>query len=307
VDNRVSLHKLQVFCLVVELGGAGRAAEHLFVSQPVVSSHIRSLEERLGNTLFNRTGQRLELTPAGQAVYAWARDVLRKSTELERELAGLADGTAGAAAVATSMTVGSYLLPPILTEFTSTHPGARIAAHVFDPNQIWEAITSGLCDLGVPIARRIPHGRGLTGELVGQQDLVLTGAPEAWPPNQPITVTDLAELPFISTPRTSIRRELEDTELAALGITERDVVIEFGHPEAIKHAVRAGLGVALLFRASVAAELASGSLREIPIEGARPQLPVFVVWRTDKHLTPLHQAVVTAIQHGLAPTLEGMD
>lgn len=305
VDNRVSLYKLEVFCLVVDLSGVGRAAEHLYVSQPVVSGHLRSLENRLGTTLFERVGTRLELTQTGHTVYAWARDVLRKSAEMERELAGLADGTAGAAAIATSMTVGSYLLPPILTEFARDHPDARVTANVFDPNQIWHALTSGQCDLGVPIARRIPHGHGLTGDHVGNQDLVLVGPPEHWPAGTRITATDLAGLPFVSTPRGSTRRDLEDAELAALDITDRRVVIEFGHPEGIKHAVGTGLGVAMLFRASVAAELTAGTLREIPIEDAHPQLPVYVVWRADKRLTPLHHAVIDTIRHDLAPSLTG--
>lgn len=298
IDNRISLHKLEVFCAVVEQAGVGRAAAHLYVSQPVVSGHIRSLEERLGVALFHRVGQRLVLTDAGHAAYRWSRDTLRRSNELGRELTGLTDGTTGAVAIATSMTVGSYLLPPILTDFALSHPDARIAAHVFDPNQIWDAVTSGLCDLAVPIAPRIPYGRGLTGELVGHQDLVLVSAPNV--ADECISVSELSRLPFVSTPTASIRRDIEDMELAQLGITDRKVVIEFGHPEAIKHAVRAGLGVALLFRASVAADLATGSLQEIEIADARPRLPVFVVWRTDKRLSPLQQTLITVIRDELA-------
>ncbi|MFF0579228.1 LysR family transcriptional regulator [Streptosporangium saharense] len=298
MDSRISLHKLEVFCAVVEYRGVGRAAAHLYVSQPVVSGHIRSLEERLGVELFHRVGQRLELTDAGHAAYRWARDTLRRGNELERELAGLTTGTAGAVAVATSMTVGSYLLPPILTDFARANPGARIAAHVFDPNQIWEAVTSGLCDLAVPIAPRIPHGSGFSGELVGHQDLVLAGAPDVG--FDSVSAADLAGLSFVSTPRTSVRRDLEDMAFAELGVTDREVVIEFGHPEAIKHAVRAGLGVALLFRASVAADLASGSLREIEIVGARPGLPVFVVWRTGKRLSSVQRTLIAAIRQALS-------
>ncbi|MEU4225252.1 LysR family transcriptional regulator [Nonomuraea sp. NPDC026600] len=300
MDNRISLHKLEVFCAVVEQGGVGRAAAHLYVSQPVVSGHIRSLEERLGVELFHRVGQRMELTDAGRATYQWSRDTLHSGNELDRELAGITGGTTGAVAVATSMTVGSYLLPPILTDFVVANPGARIAAHVFDPNQIWEAITSGLCDLAVPIAPRIPYGRGLTGELVGHQDLVLTSAPDAVDVGDGgIPVSELARLPFVSTPRTSIRRDIEDMAFAELGITDRKVIIEFGHPEAIKHAVRAGLGVALLFRASVAADLATGSLQEIPLADARPRLPVFVVWRADKRLSALQRTLITVIRDAL--------
>lgn len=302
MDNRISLYKLEVFCAVVELGGAGRAAARMVVSQPVISEHIRSLEQRLGATIFDRTPHGLELTEAGHRVYGWARDTLRRSAEMERDLAGLSGGTAGVAAIATSMTVGTYLVPPIVTRFVAASPDARVTVHVFDPNQIWEAITSGLCDFGVPIAPVIPHGRGLTGELVGHQDLILVGPPDPNATQVPMRAADVAALPFVSTPQSSIRRDIEDAELAKLGITDRNVVVEFGHPEAIKHAVANGLGFALLFRASAQRELDSGTLREITIDGASPRLPLYVVWRSGKRLSPMQRALVTAIsEHASSP------
>jgi phosphohistidine swiveling domain-containing protein len=76
MNMRISLRRLEVFCLVVEEGGVTRAAEHLFVAQPAVSSQIRALEEWVGTKLFARTGGRLVLTAAGQRVYAWAKETL---------------------------------------------------------------------------------------------------------------------------------------------------------------------------------------------------------------------------------------
>ena len=68
LDSRVTLHKLEVFSLVVELGGVSRAAEQLFVSQPVVTAHIRSLEQRVGARLFYREGRNLRLTESRCAI-----------------------------------------------------------------------------------------------------------------------------------------------------------------------------------------------------------------------------------------------
>jgi DNA-binding transcriptional LysR family regulator len=107
LDSRVTLHKLEVFSLVVELGGVSRAAEQLFVSQPVVSAHIRSLEQRVGARLFYREGRHLRLTEAGRAVHGWANDVLTHTRELSRHLDGLSDGTQGSVVVGASMSVGS--------------------------------------------------------------------------------------------------------------------------------------------------------------------------------------------------------
>src|SRR3954463_4322297 len=78
LNMRVSLRRLEVFCLVVEEGGVTRAAEHLFVAQPAVSSQIRALEEWVGTKLFTRTGGRLVLTEAGHRVYQWAKETLAR-------------------------------------------------------------------------------------------------------------------------------------------------------------------------------------------------------------------------------------
>src|ERR1700760_5005074 len=84
-DNRITFQKLEILCLVVDLGGVTRAAEHLWVAQPVVTAHIRSLQERLGVTLFHREGRRTILTDAGQQVYQWAQDVLSRTEQMQRE------------------------------------------------------------------------------------------------------------------------------------------------------------------------------------------------------------------------------
>jgi len=132
MDNRISLKKLEILCLVVDLGGVGRAAERLQVSQPVVTAHLRLLQDRLGVELLHREGQQMRLTEAGVEVYRWAREVLGRSRELARTIDELADGSSGAVAVASSMSVGSYLLPRVLGLFGHERPEARITLHVSD-------------------------------------------------------------------------------------------------------------------------------------------------------------------------------
>src|SRR4051812_6364004 len=99
LDTRISLHKLEVFITVVELGSVSRAAERLYVAQPVVSAHIKSLEERVGAKLLQRRDNRMVLTEAGEVAYSWARDLLTRSREMQREVEGLIDGSRGTVTV----------------------------------------------------------------------------------------------------------------------------------------------------------------------------------------------------------------
>ena len=95
------------------------------------------------------------------------------------------------------------------------------------------------------------------------------------------------------------RRLIVDRLLADLGVPERRIAIELGHPEAMKSATREGLGVCILFRSSVTRELEEGVLREVAIEGAELSVPVLMLARRGKRPTVLQAQLIEAIEAGL--------
>jgi DNA-binding transcriptional LysR family regulator len=302
LDNRITLYKLEVFSLVVELGGVRRAAEHLFVSQPVVSAHLRSLEERVGAPLFYREGRRLQLTEAGRAVHGWATDVLTHTRELSRHLDGLSDGTQGSVVVGASMSVGSYLLPPILTRFRRERPLVDLQLSITDSDHAMQDTEAGECDFAVVFLEEGPASPGLESRPLGHEQFVIVAGDGAEPAADEITVEQLAGLPFIDSPQGMIRRTIVNRQLARLGIEEREVVIELGHPEAMKRAAEAGLGVALLFRSAVTPELETGRLREIGLVDASLSMPIQLVHRKDKLFSAIQRDLMSAIEEHLRAT-----
>ena len=295
MDNRISLRKLEILCLVVELGGVGRAADRLHVSQPVVTAHMRLLQDRLGVELLYRDGQQMKLTEAGEEVYRWAREVLGRSRELSRTIEGIADGSAGAVVIAASMSVGSYLLPRVLGWFAERRPDASVTLHVCDSEDAQRAAESGDCDFAVVTGSSPLEGGALRARRLGSHDLVLVAAPADGRVGESVTPTELAALPFVCSPAQRPRRRSIDGALAELGITERRVVLELGHPEALKAVTRQGIGVALLLRAAVQEELCAGALREVAIEGHRLTVPVLLVHRADKRFTPIQRQLLDAL------------
>lgn len=303
-DRRISLHKLEVFCLVIELGGVGRAADHLFVSQPVVTAHLRSLQERLGTQLLRRDGRRTELTESGERVYAWASETLARTRELTREIHGLAEGEGGTIILAASMSLGSYVLPPLLSEFRRARPRAELTLHISDPEGALASVESGACDLAVVVAEAPPVSRLVSGERLGREPVVLVTAPRGVPHQDAVHATALETLPLVASPRTHVRRALVDRQLRRAGVVPRNVTIELGHPEAMKRATRRGLGAALLFRSAVEEELGRGTLREVKIVDAELSVPVFVVQRVQKRLTPVQEQFVDALRDYLRRQLQ---
>jgi DNA-binding transcriptional LysR family regulator len=303
VDLRINLKKLEVLDLVVQHGGVGRAAEHLLVAQPVVTAHIRSLEQRLGAKLFYREGRQLELTEAGLAVHEWANEVLTRTRELERHLDGLSAGREGTVVLGASMSVGSYRLPHILTSFRAANPAAKLRVSISDTEHAIEDTRAGALDFAVVVSDALREIPGMDFEQLGEDRIVLVAAPDGEPSASTISAGELSRLTFIEVPGGIVRRSVVERQLRRLGVKDRNVVLELGHPEAMKRAVREGVGVAMLFRSAVHEELEHGILREIAVDGLDVVFPIYVVYRKGKSFSPLHRELLDHIRAAL-PRLE---
>lgn len=307
--SQATLHKLEIFCMVCELQSVTRVADRMMVAQPVVTAHLRFLEDKLGVKLFQRSGRRLVLTEVGQRVYKWASDIITHTHELERELGNAVEGEFGSAVVAASMTVASYVLPALFTAFRQQHPDGGITVHVSNPQFVTAAVRDGTCDFGVCILDPRHDVDGLNVELLWTEQLVLVAAFDDASVGAEVTPQQIADLPFISSPRNQVRREAEEDGLRAHGITHRRVLLEFGHPEAMKQAVRRGAGVAFVMETSVHDELRRGLLRRIATPGIDLSIPVFLVHRRGKSFSSLQAQLMDFLRTAAAgeqvPALHG--
>lgn len=297
---RVSLQKLEVFETVVQLQGVTAAADQLGVAQPVVSAHLRSLERRMGSILFYKEGRRLHLTEAGRVVHAWAEDVLRRTRELSRDLENVSGGLQGTVVIGASMSVGSYQLPGLLKKFMASHPEVKIRVDILPAARAIEDTAAGENDFSLVVIQRPEPTHTLTTELIATEPMVLVAPPDGPPEDTRITREELATLTFVDAQKGSLRRTFTDRELESAGIDDRRVVVELGHPEAMKQMVRAGMGVCWLFESAVRQELANGSLREIKADGLEIAGPIYFVRRSDKIFSPVHRSLIENIKEHLA-------
>lgn len=282
---QVSIYKLEVFCLVAELNSVSRAAERLGIAQPVVSSHLKSLAEKLEAQLMHRQGRRLVLTEVGERVHRWAGEVVSHTRELERELSDRQRGVRGTATVGASMTLGSYVLPAMIAGFHRAYPKGHVSVRVTTPKLATDAVHSGECDFAFTILAPRHETAGLDLEQVAEEPLILVAGPKMGIATGGVSLSEVADLPFVSAQANTPRREIEEFLLSGYGVRRRRIEMEFGHAEALKQAVRADEVVSFLFRASVEDELASGALREIQTQGMALAVPVYQVKRRGKTLS----------------------
>jgi LysR family transcriptional regulator, low CO2-responsive transcriptional regulator len=285
--------------MVVALEGVTAAADHLGVAQPVVSAHIRSLEGRMGTSLFYREGRKLHLTEAGRAVHAWAEDMLRRTRELSRDLDSVSDGLQGSVVIGASMSIGSYRLAPILAEFLPTHPAVDVRVDVLPAAECIEDTESGENDFSIVVIQPPEPTHTLSTEQIATERLVLVTAPDGSAEPTVVTPEEMAKLGFVEAQKGSLRRSFTDRMLGSAGVKERRVIVELGHPEAMKQMVARGVGVCWLFESAVRPELESGTLKEMRVEGVEIAGPIFLVHRTDKFFSAVHRGLIEQFKEAL--------
>ncbi len=299
MDDLISLHKLGVFCRVVRHKSVTRAAEELHIAQPAVTAHLRSLERKLGTRLVTRQGRNIQITEAGRNFYVWANNMLAQYRDTERQIRGYSNGERGSAMIAASMSVGSYVLPRILGRYRQANPYAQIRLTISHPSPASQQVHDGVCDFAVLHLHSELAGEELIIERLGSEEFIIVASKDDPRIGATIDVAELMSIPFIASPVGQIR-ELEDIALRKWGVTNRQIAIELGHPEAIKQAVRQRLGIGLLFRSSVEEHLANGTLRAVGLRGSPMLVPLVLVHSRSKIFSPLQEKLIGHIREELA-------
>ena len=296
LDSQLSLRKIEVFCKVAELQSVSQAAQQLFISQPVVTAHLRNLEEKLGTPLLCREGRGIALTLAGQRVFRWARETIVRTRELERDLAGMGNAEVGSAVVASSMSIGSYLLPPVVCDFQLQYPEGLVEVIISNPKAALDVVRSGEADFAVLLVSPDQDTSGLAAYPLWDEPLLLMSAPDSRWVGDTVDRHQMSRLPFISTSNSTVMYQLEEGQLRANGVTSRRTVLYLGHPEAQKEAVRRDVGVCFFTRSAVQENLQRGDMRWVKALDCHLSLPVYMVYREDKDFSQFQLSLRTFLE-----------
>ena len=279
---RASLVQLRSFEAVVRLGGVGRAAAALHLAQPTVSTQLKELAAGLGLTLFEPQGRGLVPTAVGRRLAEAVRAMGLSWQQFEEDAAalqGLRQGRLRIAAVTTT----EYFLPDLLGPFARQYPGIRIELAVENRDAVVARLQRGDDELAAMM--RPPAHLPLARWPFLENPLVLI-APVAHPlaARRRLRLQDLTAEPLLTRETGSGTRAVLEEELAARGI-DWPPRMALGSNEAVKHAVRAGLGLALLSRHTLAADPAGEGLTVLPVAGFPLRRQWVLVWRQDRALS----------------------
>jgi DNA-binding transcriptional LysR family regulator len=289
-DDPLSIRQLEVFSALVEHGSFTAAARRLGLSQSTVSGHMADLERRLGLRLVERDRSGVDLTAAGRSLLPPAREALaaeRRTRQVAAEINGLVTGLV---VVGGSTIPSVHLLPAWMGAFHGRHPGVSLRLLTGDSSEIVGYVAEGRVDVGV-VGLEVGE-RGLVSAPVGTDELVLVLPPDhALAGRTAVPIRDVAALPMVLREPGSGTRKTALDAFAAAGLEGKvQVACEVGSTEAVKAAVRAGLGVSFVSSLAVRDEVAAGHLVTVGVEGVQIRRSFHIVSRDDTRMSPAARA-----------------
>ena len=273
------VESLQLLVLVGEHGSLTSAAAVAGISQPSASKRMSAFERRLGLTLLDRSRRGSALTPSGVVVCGWAQRVLDQMSVLVDGVAALRREHTPQLSLAASLTVAEHLLPVWLGDLRRIAPELHVGLQVVNSSRVCELVSREGVELGFVES---PGGlRGLRSRVVASDRLILVVAPDhPWARRRrPVGAAELAATALISRESGSGTRETADRALVAAGFRPVTPLLELGSGTAVRSAVAAGAGPALLSELVVAPDLAAGVLTEVPTAEVDLGRTLRAVWR----------------------------
>ncbi|HWD07960.1 MAG TPA: LysR family transcriptional regulator [Actinomycetota bacterium] len=295
----MTFSQLRTFLEVSRQGSVRAAAAVLMITEPSVSAALAALRDELQVPLVERDGRGIRLTAAGTELARYAAQILGLADQAVRRVQEAAGQAAPVKLVAVT-TAGEYVLPPILKLFRQAHPEVQLRMEVGNRSSVVERITAREADLG--FGGRPPEGRGMIGVPFLDNELVVV-APRDHPlADQPsISPAALTRETWLMREPGSGTRETTEEYWASHGM-QVSSSMTLGSNGAVKQAAAAGLGVTLVSRHAVAAELASGTLTQLPVTGTPLRRSWYVLYLEDDPLSASSREFLELLNSPLSRT-----
>lgn len=282
-----TLRQMKVFKTVAEHLNFTQAARELHLSQPAVSMQVKQLEDSVGLPLFEHTGKKIQLTEAGREIYQYARTLFQTFGEMEEVISAMKGLGTGHLNIAVASTV-NYFAPRLLAAFHRGYPGIDLRLDVANRERLMGLLKNNEIDIvlmGLP-----PEDIDLEYEPFMENPLVVIA-----PPGHPLQHERKIPADRLSEEVFLMREAGSGTRLAMERFfTEQSITISTGmqmtRNEAIKQAVRAGMGLGVVSAHTIELELETGRLVVLDVEGFPLRRHWYMVYRKGKRLSPAARA-----------------
>ena len=259
--------KLRVFRTVADTLSFSKAAEELHLSQPAVTSQIRTLEEGLGIALFDRVGRKAKLTPAGTTLLKYVRQIEALTNEAVTALAPYGVQEGAQLYIGASHTIAVYLLPKLLPQILREWPKLRI--HVVSGSTAEVLASLANHQVAIGLIEAPAHRSDIKIEPFLEDELCLILPPtHRWAKKMSLRAADIVQEPVLLREEGSGMRHFVEEYLERNGVLSRQLhtTVDMNSTEAIVTAVEAGLGIGFVPAAVLEKALLAKSVVIVPLE-----------------------------------------
>ena len=290
----MQIESLKVFCDLVETESFTKAAQINRITQSAVSQQITAMERLFRAQLVERSKRLFRLTEEGKVLYQYSKQIVHQFDSLNSKLQETKDIVSGNIRVATVYSIGLHDLPPYLKKYLQTFPTVNVHVEYRRANLVYEDVLNNAVDLGLVA---FPHKMDKI-EIVPLHEyrMVLICHPQhPLASRKRIKIKDLAGQKLVSFESDMPTRLAIDRALRKEGVTVEHVM-EFDNVETVKQAVEIDAGVAIVPQSTIAAEVASRMLTEVPFEGSDMSRPWAAIYKTKKVLSPAMKQLIETLK-----------
>ena len=251
----MEIRHLKSFKTIVDLGGFGRAANHLGYAQSSITAHIQAIENTLGSPLFNRLGRKLVLTETGENFLSHAIEIIR-IYDLSTESSSDDNLPSGSLTIGSPESLTVYQLLPIIKEYNKLYPNVDISLKAGNGDQLCDYLRSGEIDVAILLENPSSNHSDLIINTLSYEPMTLI---------KPLKYDDKSDETVLFTQsgcsyRTTFEHYLKENNIPVKSI------LEFSSIEAIKKLVENGMGISLLPSFAVKSEVKEGKFNGIHLD-----------------------------------------
>jgi len=272
----MNLNQLRIFYESARQHSFTRAAEHLCVSQPAVSSQIKQLEAITRLRLFTRVGGRTYLTEAGQMLFDYAQKIFQLENEAEQVLDRIRKVQTGALHIGTTKTYARFLMPNYISMFHALHPGISIHLGEGSSREMMQSLLHMKNELAIVASDRDP--RFLNSITFRKENILLVISPEhPLAKMETVTLKEVSRVPLIMREEGSGTRRIVMEAFRNKGLVPT-VLYEASNLEFTKELIGRGEGASFIVEPVVQKELAQGLLKKLTVSDVKLSMDAYIVF-----------------------------
>ncbi len=282
----IKLRQLEIFVAVAETARVTRASKRLSITQPAVSMALADLENQIGAPLFNRYHKAMLLNDRGRRLLSLSREMLYLAANIEKNISTHNTALKGTINVVASTTIGNYVLPYFVCEFRRMHPQVRINIQVLRTHYAEDLVLKGKMDVGF-VEGAVCKRKIVAREWLEDEMVVVTSPMDPLSQKRVFNVeTDFKNTYWVmgekgSGSTTFFNEKMKDY------LDRIMIVMEMGHPEAVKKAVELGVGLACLSSFTVCQEVERGSFVTLSVAGVDMRRKFHIISREKMKMHPV--------------------